>query len=312
MSVSGSRSAEINLHEFERRLRAAGAQPAGLEDPLFEIARLVEGSWPEPANAQSSASASRLEVEPPQQLETGALRPELDGLEDYHDEIVGSSQASDVEQLVDVHDVRSTEPVQKRGSGDWTLRVAALAVVGLAMIGAVFALRGGVPGLPKQAPFIAAALGPTKVQPPSEETVAGANDAGANLPKGQRPTRAREGCRFGGTTGRPERPGDGRSGACSRVDFPGGQQPDKGNRRGAGRPDSARQAAACRAAVPRSEARADRFVAARWNANSTIAGCNGRRKRHSSAERSSEAPCKACGETRSRERCERAAVDPEA
>ena len=183
MSVSGSRSADINLDEFERRLRAAGAQPAGLEDPLFELARLVEGSWPEPANAPSSASAPRLDVETPQQLETGALRPELDGLEDYHDEIVGSSQASDVEQLVDVHDVRGTEPVQKRGSGGWTLRVAALAVVGLAMIGAVFALRGGVPGLPKQAPFIAAAQGPTKVQPPSEETVAGANDAGANLLK---------------------------------------------------------------------------------------------------------------------------------
>ena len=94
MSVSGSRSAEINLDEFERRLRAAGAQPAGLEDPLFELARLVEGSWPEPANAPSSASAPRLDVEPPQQLETGALRPELEGLDDFHDEIVGSSQAS--------------------------------------------------------------------------------------------------------------------------------------------------------------------------------------------------------------------------
>jgi SPOR domain len=183
MSVSGSRSAEINLEEFERRLRAAGAQPAGLEDPLFELARLVEGSWPEPANALSSASAPRLDVETPQRLETGALRPELDGLEDYHDEIVDSSQASDVEQPVDVHDVRNPEPVQKRRSGGWTLRVVALAVVGLAMIGAVFALRGGVPGLAKQPPFIAAAQGPTKVQPPSEETVAGANDAGANLLK---------------------------------------------------------------------------------------------------------------------------------
>jgi SPOR domain len=183
MSVSGSRSAEINLDEFERRLRAAGAQPAGLEDPLFELARLVEGSWPEPANAPSSALASGLDVERPQQLETGVLRPELEGLDDFHDETVGSSQTSDVEHLVDVHDARSPEPVQKRRSRGWTLRVAALAVVGLAMIGAVFALRGGVPGLPKQPPFIAAAQGPTKVQPPSEETVAAANDAGANLLK---------------------------------------------------------------------------------------------------------------------------------
>jgi hypothetical protein len=183
MSVSGSRSAEINLDEFERRLRAAGAQPAGLEDPLFELARLVEGSWPEPANAPSSASAPRPDVETRQQLETGALRPELEGPDEFHDETVGSSQASSVEQLADVHDVRSPEPVRKRRSGGWTLRVAALAVLGLAMIGAVFAFRGGVPGLPKQPPFIAAAHGPTKVQPPSEETVAAANDAGANLLK---------------------------------------------------------------------------------------------------------------------------------
>ena len=51
------------------------------------------------------------------------------------------------------------------------------------MIGGVFALKGGVPGLPKQPPFIAAAQGPTKVQPPSDETVSAANDAGANLLK---------------------------------------------------------------------------------------------------------------------------------
>lgn len=183
MSVSGSRSAEINLDEFERRLRAAGAQPAGLEDPLFELARLVEGSWPAPANAQSPALAARPDVEAAQQLETGAPRPELEGAPDFHDEIVAPSQTSDIEQLVEVHDVRNPEPAQRRRSAGWTLKVAALALVGLAMIGAVFALRGGVPGLPKQPPFIAAALGPTKVQPPSDDTVAAANDAGANLLK---------------------------------------------------------------------------------------------------------------------------------
>ena len=51
------------------------------------------------------------------------------------------------------------------------------------MIGAVLALRGGVPGLPKQPPFIAAAQGPTKVQPPSDETVTASSDAGASLLK---------------------------------------------------------------------------------------------------------------------------------
>jgi hypothetical protein len=183
MSVSGSRSAEINLDEFERSLRAAGAQPASLEDPLFELARLVEGSWPAPANSPSPASAPKLDMDPAQQLETGALRPELEGAADYHDEIVAPSQTPDIEHLVEVRDVRNAGPVQRPRSAGWTLKVAALAVVGLAMIGAVFALRGGVPGLPKQLPFIAAAQGPTKVQPPSDETVAAANDAGANLLK---------------------------------------------------------------------------------------------------------------------------------
>ena len=32
---------EINLDEFERRLRAAGAPSAGSEDPLAELTRLV-------------------------------------------------------------------------------------------------------------------------------------------------------------------------------------------------------------------------------------------------------------------------------
>ncbi len=44
-------------------------------------------------------------------------------------------------------------------------------------------LKGGVPGLPKQPPYIAAAQGPTKVLPPSDDTVAAPNDAGANLLK---------------------------------------------------------------------------------------------------------------------------------
>ena len=51
------------------------------------------------------------------------------------------------------------------------------------MIGAVFALKGRVPGLPKDPPFIAAAQGPTKVQPPSDETVTASNDPGVSVLK---------------------------------------------------------------------------------------------------------------------------------
>ena len=153
----------------------------------------------------------------------------MEGAADYHGEIVAPSQTPDIEHLIEVHDVRNPEPVQRRRSAGWTLKVAALAVVGLAMIGAVFALRGGVPGLPKQPPFIAAAQGPTKVQPPSEETVAAANDAGRESAKGQRPGQPREGCRFGGATGRPERPGDACSGARGCACSSGGSRRSRGS-----------------------------------------------------------------------------------
>jgi hypothetical protein len=63
----------------------------------------------------------------------------------------------------------------------WKIAVSALALAGVAMIGAVFVLRGGVPGLKKDVPFIAAAQGPTKVAPPSDQTVATSSDAGATL-----------------------------------------------------------------------------------------------------------------------------------
>ena len=39
--------------------------------------------------------------------------------------------------------------------------------------------QGRLPGLPKRPPYIAAAQGPTKVAPPSDDTVSAPNDAGA-------------------------------------------------------------------------------------------------------------------------------------
>ncbi|MFZ1963282.1 MAG: hypothetical protein WAU78_07420, partial [Roseiarcus sp.] len=42
MSVSSAgRVPEINLDEFEKRLRSAGAAPSGADDPLAELTRLV-------------------------------------------------------------------------------------------------------------------------------------------------------------------------------------------------------------------------------------------------------------------------------
>ena len=53
----------------------------------------------------------------------------------------------------------------------WKLAVSALALAGVAMIGGVFYLRHGGAGFSKDAPFLAAAQGPTKVAPPSDQTV---------------------------------------------------------------------------------------------------------------------------------------------
>ena len=56
MSASGSRAMdEINLDEFERRLRAAGAQQARAEDPLAELSRLVEFSHMGISNGETPA-----------------------------------------------------------------------------------------------------------------------------------------------------------------------------------------------------------------------------------------------------------------
>ena len=180
MSVFGSRSAEINLDEFERRLRAAGTHSAGAEDPLSELARLVDASWPA---APSAASTPKAEFESAPGLEAGVLRPEFEGPQGHQDESEGLYEDPQAPELDEARHLDGGTPGHQPRSRSWTLRVAALAVVGVGMIGAVFALRGGVPGLPKQPPFIAAAQGPTKVQPPSEDTVGTANEPGANLLK---------------------------------------------------------------------------------------------------------------------------------
>ena len=91
----------------------------------------------------------------------------------------------------------------------WKIAVSALALAGVAMIGAVFALRGGVPGLKKDAPFIAAAQGPTKVAPPSDQTVTTSSDAGATLLHDNGKPGLGQSRQFRGAAGRFERTGVG-------------------------------------------------------------------------------------------------------
>jgi hypothetical protein len=73
---------EINLDEFERRLRAAGAQQSQAEDPLAELSRLVEFSHMGISNgetpARRPAEAPVVRAAPSTSIETSALRPTLD------------------------------------------------------------------------------------------------------------------------------------------------------------------------------------------------------------------------------------------
>src|SRR6478609_9280864 len=99
MSASQSRvTDEINLDEFERRLRAAGAQQGQAEDPLAELSRLVEFSHMGIANGETPAAApaARRAAEPGARaerltsIETEALRPSLDG--EVEDLVPGASE----------------------------------------------------------------------------------------------------------------------------------------------------------------------------------------------------------------------------
>jgi hypothetical protein len=180
---------EINLDEFERRLRAAGAQQSQAEDPLAELSRLVEFSHMGISNgetpARRAAEAPVARAAPSTSIEPGTLRPTLD--DEVEELAPGASEADRAARRDYEFDARhpdsasAADPGEERRPMRWKLAVSALALAGVAMIGGVFALRGGMPGLKKDAPFIAAAQGPTKVAPPSDQTVTTSSDAGATL-----------------------------------------------------------------------------------------------------------------------------------
>ena len=190
MSASGSRATdEINLDEFERRLRAAGAQAARAEDPLAELSRLVEFSHMGISNGETAprraAEPAAARAEPLPSIETEPLRPTLD--DEVEELAPGASEADRAARRDYEFDGHHSDAASVSDAGEerrpmrWKIAVSALALAGVAMLGAVFVLRGGVPGLKKDAPFIAAAQGPTKVAPPSDQTVTTSSDAGASL-----------------------------------------------------------------------------------------------------------------------------------
>jgi hypothetical protein len=181
---------EINLDEFEKRLRAAGAPSTGIEDPLAELTRLVNAVHSDarraarPTHSDEQAAPTEPSEEPerdPPPLFVSPLRPAFaDAQGDLEPELEfgATPQASQTYAPIAAP---ARPPQRSRG---WSLKIAGLGVLGLALLGGAWALKhGGVPGLAKAPPFIAADDAPTKVQPPNEATVQSSGDIAALLMK---------------------------------------------------------------------------------------------------------------------------------
>jgi hypothetical protein len=170
---------EINLDEFEKRLRAAGAPSAGSEDPLAELTRLVNS-----VHADARRAARTAQPEPPQaDEEPGLTLPPVFGANPRP--AFGESEAeADVAAEAPTPQAPDfAEPAPTRGSRGWGFKVTGMIVVGVALLAGAAALKHGVPGLPKAPPFIAADDAPTKVQPPNEANVQSNGDIAALLMK---------------------------------------------------------------------------------------------------------------------------------
>ena len=217
MSVSGSRAAdEINLDEFERRLRAAGAQQARAEDPLAELARLVEFSHMGISNgetpARRAAEPAAARAEPSTSIENEALRPTLD--DEVEELAPGASEAERAARQdyeFDAHHsdgASAAEPARGAPADALEGRGFRAGACGRRDDRRCLRAQGrGAGPAKKDPPFIAAAQGPTKVAPPSDETVAASNDAGASLLKDNAKPAPGQSRQFRGAAGRSERAG---------------------------------------------------------------------------------------------------------
>jgi hypothetical protein len=185
MSVSGTRAAESNLDRAQRPLRAPDSQQANAEELLAELVRLVESSGLGPGRSPPPAET----VSKPDRADTQPMRP-YEMTSPHASVDAAPSKPSDT-RAVDVEPPRlpesdgsnSNDPIgidlaTGRRAGAWTLKVSTLALAGAAVIGAIFWLKRDDPGLLKAPPLVAAAQGPTTVQPRSNLTVATSGGAG--------------------------------------------------------------------------------------------------------------------------------------
>ena len=202
MTASAARATnDINLDEFERRLRAAGSVHGAAEDPLAELARLVDavkrgtvalGAKDEPTVAPNVSQAPPVlppapTLEPPETASAPAalsVAPpafEDEPLRGGFDETAEPAEAFEHDgepEASEPGDFAIADEVERpRRSIGRRIAVGVLALAGIAMLGGAFAMKFGYVGLPKAPPFIAASTAPTKVQPPTDEAVSTPTDA---------------------------------------------------------------------------------------------------------------------------------------
>lgn len=195
MNGSNARSVpEINLDEFERRLRTAGAPQEGIEDPLAELTRLVDMITRDNDNEQRQAESPAVAAPPPPVIAPPRLdfdrasppplprAPQMEAAAPEYEEPDPEPFALSHEERADLLAATAKAPAGRAGA--WYFKTAGLAIVGVALFGGAAALKFGIPrAVSRTPPFIAAAEGPTKIQPPSDATVQSAGDAGALLTK---------------------------------------------------------------------------------------------------------------------------------
>ncbi len=200
---------EINLDEFERRLRSAGASPSVAEDPLAELTRLVnmislDSGKRDPVDEASQAHMPKAAGFPPAandapvaRFEPRASRPRdaAAGREPPPAPLLGEAVRPPAGAAEELDLSAGVLAATRTADGEAEARKGAVALLALQdrwvwrrsasrCSAARSAMKTGVvPGLPKTPPFIAAADGPNKIQPPSDATVQSSGDTAALLMK---------------------------------------------------------------------------------------------------------------------------------
>ena len=221
MSSNAKRVPEINLEDFERRLRAAGSGQGAVEDPLEELTRLVNTIAAErtpapeervvdlpttratraaPLARPKPAPEPEIEFEPPPpdprpaapfvaseasspRAEAPLLRPSLED----DDAVEFGPAAEQITADAQDYEAHAGAPpaAPQRPKAGWYLKVGGLTAVGLVMVAgaAYLKLHGTTMGGLKSPPMIMAADGPSKVAPPDEKAMQSSSDSGALLTK---------------------------------------------------------------------------------------------------------------------------------